>query len=400
MPRGTLFSELLTPEHRAAPHDLWAELRHEPVSRQDDGTWVVTGYNEVRSLSADPRVSAAHESGGAHADDGERRVPNFVVEDPPDHTRNRARVMKHFGPPHRPGFVASLESSISRYTEASLDALRGSTRTDVVADFAYPLPVSVICDVLGVPHEDEPQFSVWTRAISLLASPDAQLDLETATKGSEASQAAAAYMFGLVQRRKTEPGDDMISDMVGDDSESRLTDEQIVSNAIILLIAGHETTVNAIANGILLFLRNPDVMERVRTDPALMPGAFEEILRLEPPVQFRDRTTLSDIEIGGTTIPKGATLQLSYAAANRDPARFDDPDRFVPDRPDNQHLSFNTGLHYCFGAPLARLEGHVALNAWLRRIEGPRLVQDPPPYRANAALRGPSELLVDFDRLA
>jgi cytochrome P450 len=393
---NTLFAELLMPEHRAAPQELWARLRERPVSEQDDGTWVVTGYDEVRALSADPRISAAHEGAGERG----RRVANFVVEDPPEHNRDRSMVMRHFGPPHRPGFVASLEASITKYAENSLDRLRGRTRMDVVDDYAYPLPVTVICDVLGVPHEDEPQFSVWTKAISLLASPDALADPETALRGSAASQEASQYMFGLVQRRKTDPGDDMISDMVHDDSpDGRLSDEQIVSNAIILLIAGHETTVNAIDNGILLLLRNPDQLERVRDDPGLMPGAFEEILRLEPPVQFRDRTTLSDIPVAGVTIPRGATVQLSYAAANRDPKRFPDPDRFDPERLDNQHLSFNTGLHYCFGAPLARLEGLIALNTWLRRVKNPRLVQDPPPYRQSPALRGPAEMLVDFDTI-
>jgi cytochrome P450 len=401
MSRGSLFSQLLTPAHRAAPQELWAELRDEPVSLQDDGTWVITGYDEVRSLSADPRISASHDQDNhAASADTSGRVANFIVEDPPEHNRDRKLVMKHFGPPHRPGFVASLEASISAYAERSLNACRGHTRMDVVDEFAYPLPVSVICDVLGVPHEDEPQFSVWTKAISLLASPDTFLDVEAAAEGSIASREAGAYMYGLVQRRKTDPGNDMISDMVNDTSDSgRLSDEQIVSNAIILLIAGHETTVNAITNGILLLLRNPEQMAQVRDNPELMPGAFEEILRLEPPVQFRDRTTLSDITINGVTIPKSSIVQLSYAAANRDPKRFDNPDRFDPERKNNQHLSFNTGLHYCFGAPLARLEGLVALNTWLARVKNPSLVQDPPPYRRNAALRGPSELLVDCERI-
>lgn len=399
MAHDTLFAELLTPSHRAAPQALWARLREQPVSRQKDGTWVVTGYDEVRALSADPRISAAHD-GEPEDSDAERRTANFIVEDPPEHNEDRARVMRHFGPPHRPGFVASLEASIARYVDDALDDLRGRTRTDVVEDLAYPLPVRVICDVLGVPHEDEPQFSAWTRAMALLASPDARLDPETAQEGAQASQEARVYMHGLVQRRRTEPGEDMISGMVNDDSpHGRLTDEQIVSNAILLLIAGHETTVNAIANGVLLLLRTPDQLDRLRRQPELMPGAFEEILRLESPVQFRDRVTLSDIPINGVTIPQGATVQLSYAAANRDPHRFADPDRFDPEREDNQHLAFNTGLHFCFGAPLARLEGTLALTAWVRRIVNPRLVEDPPPYRRNAALRGPSRLLVDFDRV-
>lgn len=399
MARDTLFAELLSPSHRAAPQELWAQLREHPVSRQEDGTWVITGYDEVLALSADPRISASHD-GDDERSNSDQRTANFIVEDPPEHNEDRARVMRHFGPPHRPGFVASLETSIDRYVEDALDRLQGRTRTDVVEDLAYPLPVSVICDVLGVPHEDEPQFSVWTKAMALLASPDARLDPEASQQGSQASQEASAYMHGLVQRRKTDPGEDMISGLVNDDSPSgRLSDEQIVSNAILLLIAGHETTVNAIANGVLLLLRNPRQMDLLRAHPELMPSAFEEILRLEPPVQFRDRVTLTDIPIAGVTIPKGATVQLSYAAANRDPHRFSVPDRFDPEREDNQHLSFNTGLHYCFGAPLARLEGTLALTAWARRVVNPRLVEDPPPYRRNAALRGPSQLLVDFDRV-
>ncbi|NQX12149.1 cytochrome P450 [Microbacteriaceae bacterium VKM Ac-2855] len=399
IPTATLFSELLDQSHRAAPETIWAQLRADPVSEQNDGTWVVTSYEAVRALTADPRVSAAARftEEGAHGDAAGSK--NFVIEDPPEHTRDRASVMKHFGPPHRPGFVASLESAITRYTGAALDELRGRRRLDVVADFAYPLPVRVICDVLGVPPEDEPSFSVWSAALSMLGAPEAQGDPDVLARGAEAGQAAGEYMGALIQRRKTDPGNDMISDMVQDTSADRLSDEQIISNSIILLIGGHETTVNAVTSGILLFLRNPEQADRVRRNPALMPGAFEEILRLEPPIQFRDRTALSDIAIAGKTIPKGATLQLSYAAANRDPARFADPDRFDPERVDNQHLAFNTGLHYCFGAPLARLEGIIALNAWLARVHNPRLVQDPPPYRSNPALRGPSELLVDFDSI-
>ncbi|MCU1405486.1 MAG: cytochrome [Glaciihabitans sp.] len=404
---STTFAEILKPENRAAPNELWAQLREEPVSRQDDGTWVVTGYNEVRALAADPRISADFRTGmsaeelaavGAPGEGGSVGG-NFVVEDPPAHDRDRAKAMKHFGPPHRPGFVASLEGAIQRYVDTSLDRLRGQEQMDVVADFSYPLPVRVICDVLGVPPEDEPQFSLWTTAISLQASPDLRDDPVASQQADVASQQAAAYMYGLIQRRKVDPGNDMISDMVSDTSEDRLTDQQIISNAIILLIAGHETTVNAVSSGILLLLRNPETAELLRERPELMPGAFEEILRLEPPVQFRDRRTLSDIDIAGVTIPRFATVQLSYAAANRDPNRFADPDRFDPEREDNQHLSFNTGLHYCFGAPLARLEGILALRTWLRRVQNPRLLVDPPPYRRSPALRGPSELLVGFDEI-
>jgi cytochrome P450 len=302
------------------------------------------------------------------------------------------------GPPHRPGFVAGLEQTTYRTTHSLLDGLADRTRMDVVDDLTYPLPVSIICRVLGVPIEDEPQFSQWTAQIAKLASPIEDVSEQDLQEIRGAVQESLAYLLELVERRKTDPGDDMISGMVNDDPRGgRLPDYEIASNAIILLIGGHETTVNAMASGILLLLRHPEKMELLRERPELMAGAFEEILRLEPPLQFRPRTTLADIELGGTTIPRGSTAIICYAAANRDPKRFRDPEVFDPQREDNQHTSFNLGIHYCFGAPLARLEGRVFLNSWLRRVRNPRLVEDPPPYRRSAALRGPLHLLVDYD---
>ena len=156
---------------------------------------------------------------------------------------------------------------------------------------------------------------------------------------------------------------------------------------------------NAVSSAILTFLRNPEQLELLHARPELIPAAFEEVLRLGPAIAFRDRLTLEAITVAGVTIPKGVTVQLSLAAANRDPERFPDPDRFDPQRPDNQHLSFLGGPHYCFGVPLARLEGRVMLTEWLRRVEGPRLLADPPPYRAAAALRGPRHLPVAYDRI-
>jgi cytochrome P450 len=165
------------------------------------------------------------------------------------------------------------------------------------------------------------------------------------------------------------------------------------------MIAGHETTVNLIANGVLTFLRYPEVLERLRREPELIISAVEELLRYEPPVQFTERTTLTDLEVAGVDIPKGALLIMLLAAANRDEARFANAERFIPDRDDNQHLGFLTGIHYCFGAPLARLETQITLREFVRRFEGPRLVLDPPPYRPNATLRGPSELMIRVQRV-
>ena len=178
-----------------------------------------------------------------------------------------------------------------------------------------------------------------------------------------------------------------------------MDDANLVITMILLLIAGHETTVNVISNGTLTLLRYPAELERLRDSPERAPIVVEEVLRYEPPVQFVGRFALADIEIGGATIPRGSGIRLMLAAGNRDPARFVDPDRFDPGRPDNEHLGFGGGIHYCVGAPLARIEGHAALTALARRLVNPRLVDDPPPYRPNAVLRGPSHLLVDYDQL-
>lgn len=193
----------------------------------------------------------------------------------------------------------------------------------------------------------------------------------------------------------------MLSELVtGHGPDGQMTRMEVLSTAALLLIAGHETTVNLITNGTLTLLRNPDVLERLRDDPALAVPLVEELLRFEPPVQLLpQRTTLADIDIAGTTIPKGASVWLVLASGNRDPKRFPDPDRFDPDRKDNQHLGFGSGIHNCFGAPLARLEAQLALTALARRLDGPRLVADPPPYRQNAVLRGPRHLEVAFDGL-
>ena len=178
-----------------------------------------------------------------------------------------------------------------------------------------------------------------------------------------------------------------------------MDEQELLSTMALLLVAGHETTVNLIANGTLALLRHPNVLDRLRHEPDLVVTLVEEVMRYDPPVQFRTRTTLAEVEAAGMIIPEGATVVLLLASGSRDPARFPDADRFVPDREDNQHLGFGGGNHYCVGAPLARIEAHIALGALARRLVDPRLVADPPPYRQNAALRGPEHLFVQFDRL-
>ena len=205
------------------------------------------------------------------------------------------------------------------------------------------------------------------------------------------------YVSGLIAARRAKRADDLISDLLTmvattshDSAAMQMNEQELLSTVMLLLGAGYETTVNLVTNSMLTLLRHPNVLARLRRDPNSVIRTIEEVLRFDPPVQFRTRTTLTNINIAGVTIPKGASVVLLFASGSRDPSRFVEPNRFDPDRTDNQHLGFGGGIHYCVGAPLARLETLVALNTLVRRLVAPRLVNDPPPYRQNASLRGRS----------
>ena len=384
--RSLLLDRVIAQESRADPYDLWAALREEPVSWQQGDRWAVTGYPEARAIIDDPRISVSVPGAGSAM---------FLVLDPPRHDVMRAAVMRHFGPPHKPGFVQSMTQRIVDAANRSFDAVAGQREMDLVSALAYPVPVSIICAVLGVPPEDEPQFSLWVEQLSKLAEPSA-LTPEDMGPVQRAQEEAESYLAQLISDKRAHPQDDLLSGLVTD---GELSDDEIIQNAKILLLAGHETTVHSINNGVLMMLRRPELMEALQERPPLIAGAFEEMLRLDPPVQFRSRVAVAEIEIGGKTIPSGNEIVIGYAAANRDPRQFTDPDQFVLGREDNQHLSFNAGIHYCFGAPLARLESRIALDLFLRRVRAPRLVEDPPPYRPSALLRGPAELRIGFDEI-
>jgi cytochrome P450 len=221
---------------------------------------------------------------------------------------------------------------------------------------------------------------------------------ELLQRRAEAQTAFAAYLLGLMQRHRDHPNDSMLSRMANDTSDDRMNDLELAASGVLIFVAGHETTVNLISNGMLTLLRHPDALQRLRQSPGVAPSLVEELLRFEPPVQYEgNRSTIADIEIAGTTIPKRSRVILLLASGNRDPLQFEDPERFDPDRRDNQHFGYGGGIHYCFGAPLARLETQIALVELVRRLRNPRLVADPPPYRPSSVLRGPIHLLVDVD---
>jgi len=280
-----------------------------------------------------------------------------------------------------------------------IDALQGRDHIDLVDDFAYPLPVIVICRLLGVPREDEPRFSAWSQAIIEGVDPTPGSDpAERQRAAMAARMAMGLYLGDLADNRRGKPSDDMLSAFVNDPGpEGGFNRLELMSTAVLLLIAGHETTVNLITNGMLALLRYPEALELLRREPALMPRAVEELLRYEPPVHMLpQRTALTDVEVAGVTVPKGAPLILVLASGSRDPKRFHDPDHFEPTRRDNQHFGFGSGVHICFGAPLARIEAQIALTELTRRLERPRLLQDPPPYRRSPILRGPRHLPLEI----
>ncbi|MEU1159714.1 cytochrome P450 [Streptomyces sp. NPDC005921] len=385
--------------NRADPYPLYAELRKTPVRREEDGTYLVSTYHEVRSLANDPRLSndtrnrPAGHTRNADAEDTSL-PPSFIFTDPPLHDRLRDTINRPFGPPHSPRFLDGLRGELAQVVTGLLDAFEGKDQVDIVEDFSYPLPVTAICKVLGVPREDEPRFHGWADALA--SGVDPQADAGTGQeKSQQARQDLGAYLADLIETKRRHPGPGILSALAPD-----MTPADLEATAVLLLVAGHETTVNAITNTTLTLLRHPDVLDRFQQNPDLAVPLIEEVLRYEPPVQFVPWTTaLADIDVAGTTIPEGSPVWLMLAAANRDPQRFLDPDRFDPDRKDNEHLGFYTGIHYCFGAPLARIELHAAIPELFRRVRFSGLLEDPPPYRANAVLRGPRHLPVAIEGL-
>ena len=372
------------------------------MTRLTDGIYLVSTYAENLALLHDPRLSSDPSNNpqfaAAMEELSEDMQPSFLQMDPPEHDRQRRLAMRHFGPPHQPARIAGLEPRMIEIVTGLIDAMAGRDRIDIVDELAYPFPVSVICELLGVPPEDRTEFRKWVdlaiETIDPGMNPETQQE-----KRKEASTELFNFISNLVERHRRSPGGDLLSAMVTDDGpEGRLSTGELASTGLLLLIAGHETTVNLISNGILTLLRHPQELDRLRQDPELAIPMTEELLRFEPPVHFVPiRTALDDIEIAGTTIAAGSPVTLLLAAANRDPDRFAEADRFIPDRSDNQHLGFGSGIHLCFGAPLARLETQVALTEFARRIRNPRLAEDPPAYRPSPILRGPLQLPVDVD---
>ncbi|OBJ57200.1 cytochrome P450 [Mycobacterium asiaticum] len=395
----TLLLQLLDPVNRADPYPVCAELRgNGPLVLPGSDFVLFSSYRDCDEVLRHPSSSSDHLKSTAAqqmlaADPSLRKgtPPSFLFLDPPDHTRLRKLVSKAFAPK----VVNALQPEISALVDGLLDRIAEQGSFDVVADFAYPLPVAVICRLLGVPIEDEPQFSHASAVLAKSLDPfftDEQSDELNESLGAGAG--LRDYLHGLIAQRRSRPGDDLLSALVAvNESGDQLTEEEIVSTCVLLLVAGHETTVNLIGNAILAMLREPRQWTALAADPTRAAAVVEETLRYDPPVQQLSRIALDPMTIGGIDVARGEVLMLLLAAAHRDPAEFDRPDIFDPDRPALRHLGFGRGAHYCLGAPLARLEASVALSAVTARFPDARLAGDP-RYKANVTLRGLSALTV------
>ncbi|MFD5549230.1 cytochrome P450 [Streptomyces goshikiensis] len=402
MTEGSVPLPYADPAFVADPFPLYRQLREDgPVRRVVIAgaldAWVVTRYEDGLAALSDSRLSSdVRDASDARllrqlpTSGGESLMGNMLRSDPPDHTRLRRLVSKAFTA-HR---VAGMRPRIQAIADQLLDAVAPAGRADLVADFALPLPVTVISELLGVPLDDRRDFQRWTnRIVTRGAEPPDPAVV------NEAYQHMRAYVTELVRAKRAAPGDDLLSGLIAArDEEQRLTEDELVAMVFLLLAAGHITTVNLISGGIAMLLTHPAQLELLRSDPELLPGAIEEFLRYDGPVSPGiARFAREDVEIAGVTVPRGATVLIGSAIADRDPARFPDPERLDITRQDNAHLAFGHGIHYCLGAPLARLEGQIAIAAALRRLPGLALAVAPDEIRWRpGGLRGPESLPVTF----
>ncbi len=398
----TLLRDLLEPGHRAHPYPIYRQLReHGPLQLPDSNLVVFSSFADCDEVLRHPsscsdrlKSTAAQQAIAAGQEARPFGTPGFLFLDPPDHTRLRKLVSKAFSPK----VVRGLEPDIATLVDGLLDKVGAEGRLEIIADLAYPLPVAVICRLLGVPIEDEPKFS-WASAL-LAQGLDPFIAFTGQPQGFEERLEAGLWLRGylrdLLRLRRADPGEDLMSGLIAvEEAGDQLTEEEIVATCNLLLIAGHETTVNLIANGALALLRHPEHWVALGQDSSRASAIIEETLRYDPPVQLVSRVAGEDMSIGeqGVRVPKGDTMLLLLAAAHRDPAVIERPDEFNPTRDSVRHLAFGLGPHFCLGAPLARLEATVALSALTKRFPNARLAKEP-AYKPNVTLRGVADLVV------
>ena len=380
--------ELVPPEEWPNPHPHYHRMRAAtPILLQPEwDQYVFTRWADCERILRDPTMSSdptnrRHVVPFSDFGEGVERPRSMLMMDPPDHTRLRKLVSKAF----TPRTVEQLRPHVADLVAGMLDHA-DPAGFDVIEAVGYPLPVTVICEMLGVPAEDRHLFGPWSSDATRML--DGDLDDATLQRGMLAFMQIVNYLNGIFEERRAAPRDDLLSALLAVEEEGeRLSEEELRSTVVLLFIAGHETTTNLIGNGIVALLRNRDQWERLVADPSLAPGAVDEALRYDGPVHLTGRTATVATTIGDVTVEPGQGLLTLLAAANRDPARFTDPDRLDITRPDNQHLAFGHGIHYCLGAALARLEGQEAFKALATRFPSLELTEEP-VHREHFVLRG------------
>ena len=379
----------LSPRMARDPYPLYAELRaRDPVHRSRLlDAWVFSRHADVDAILRDFRRFSNDQRKRDPRLRRRRRSlplpePTILFVDPPDHARLRSLVNKAF----TPRAVAALEARIRGMAGALLDAA-DPAGFDLMAALANPLPVMVIAEMLGVPPEDRAQFKTWSNQRARILEPTVSgRELQVA---QQASRSLDAYFRTIIEARRVEPRDDIISALVHvEEAGDRLTEREMLGMLRLLLVAGNETTTNLIGNGVLALLRHPAQLRALRDDPDLIPMAVEELLRFDSPVQATLRLVLEDCDVNGFPLRRGDNAILLNGAANHDPAAFDDPDQLDVTRGEVNHVAFGRGIHYCLGAPLARLEGRIAIEVLLERYPGLRLLSDRPAFRRSIILRG------------
>jgi len=382
------------PAFRDDPHPLLRDLRERGrIERDVVGVWLVSHHADVSAglrssrLSREPWRSPVYRQYRPFLADStlERTTEHWMLfNDPPKHTRLRRLVNGAFKPP----VIAALRERITSLTDELLAALPARGELELMAGFARQLPVRVICDVLGLPPEDFAQTKLWSDALAMIVEPVVRREQRLAA--GRAAEEMVAYLRGhIAARRAGSRHDDLLTLLVAaQDGEGQLSDDELLGNLILLFVAGHETTTNLIGNGLVTLLRHPDELTRLRTEPARMASAVEEMLRYEGSVTMVSRQTVEPYAIGETVIPPEEVLFFMLGPANRDPAVFADPERFDIGRSPNPQLGFGAGIHFCLGAALARLEGEIAFARLLQRYPAIALAEPTPHWRPLINLRG------------
>jgi cytochrome P450 len=397
--RPTLAS-LADPAVLADPYPVLAALRAASPFAVADGALVAVGHHaDCSTVLRDPRASSERSRSLLAAQrQRERPPPSFLSLDPPDHTRLRRLVSKAFAP----RVVAAMEPRIRQLAGDLLCAAAAKAgrarQIEVVSELAYPLPVRIISELLGVPPGDYSRFAAWSASLAHSLQPQLGAGDGATTEAADAARKEfAGYFRELIAARRRRPADDLLSALIrAEDDGQRLSEEELIATCVLLLVAGHETTVSLISNAILALLRHPDQLAALRADQDLAAGAVEETLRYDAPVQLTARVARGGMQVGSLSVPDGVMLLLLIAATGRDPAVFDDPDRFDIRRGAAGHLAFAAGPHFCLGAPLARLEATVAVQTFAARLAAPELDPAGLSYKPNFNLRGPASLTVGF----